>query len=168
MTLPRRRVELADISPIRCEVVHRCPTLFEQGRGARVLMKKTGRKRGGAGRQPCTAYADATRESRGRRLSFDSRAPALPDWRCLRFRSFQDRAACYHFATQLGGTRDNEPVRRRGRARVLAPRTLTKCHAVERAGMAMAVWAIHARPGAQGTVLMRAAVRIETSSHAGA
>ena len=36
--------------------------------------------------------------------------PALPDWRYPRFRSFQDRAACYHFATQLDGTGQNGAV----------------------------------------------------------
>jgi hypothetical protein len=42
--------------------------------------------------------------------------------------------ACYHFPTQLAGT--DRLIRRRGCERVLGPKTLTKWHAIERAGMA--------------------------------
>src|SRR5215831_4732473 len=45
-------------------------------------------------------------------------------------------APCYHFATQLGGTRWNGLVRRRGCASILGPKTLTKWHVIELAGMA--------------------------------
>src|SRR5262249_7428780 len=43
---------------------------------------------------------------------------------------------CYHFATQLDGTRWNGLAWRRGCECVLGPKILTKWHATERAGMA--------------------------------
>src|SRR5262249_25062017 len=45
-------------------------------------------------------------------------------------------ATCYHFATQLDGTRRNRLVRRRGYWRVLGPKTLTRRHAAGRGDMA--------------------------------
>jgi len=48
------------------------------------------------------------------------------------------RPLCYHFATQLGGTRQNGLVRRRGEESVLGPKTLTKWHAIKPGGMAEA------------------------------
>jgi hypothetical protein len=65
-------------------------------------------------------------------------SPALPDWRYPRSRSFQDRAACYHFATQLDGTGQNGTVWRPGYGRKLGPKTLTESHAMELGGMARA------------------------------
>ncbi len=45
---------------------------------------------------------------------------------------------CYHFATQLGGTRQNGAGRGRHLLPFKAPKTLLKRHALERAGMAEA------------------------------
>src|SRR6516165_2156117 len=56
---------------------------------------------------------------------------APPSW-------FMHRVACYHFATQLDGTRRNRPVRWRDREGVQGPKTLTKWHAIELGGMARA------------------------------
>src|SRR5262245_33008288 len=42
---------------------------------------------------------------------------------------------CYHFATQLAGTRQNTLVRQRGCEPQLCPKTLTEWHAIEPAGM---------------------------------
>jgi hypothetical protein len=48
----------------------------------------------------------------------------------------KDRAACYHFATQLDGTRQNGLIRSDDSARLLALKTLTKGHRKEWGGMA--------------------------------
>jgi hypothetical protein len=65
-------------------------------------------------------------------------SPALPDWRYPRFRSMQDRAACYHFATQLGGTGQNGAVWPCANGCNLGPKTLTDWHVMELGGMAEA------------------------------
>jgi len=51
--------------------------------------------------------------------------------RVSRSRSFQDRAGCYHFATQLDGTGQNKTVWPPAYGCNLGPKTLTKQHAME-------------------------------------
>ena len=61
---------------------------------------------------------------------------ALPDL-CNQILDQQSPATI--FATQLDGTRQNRPVRRRGEGRVLGPKTLTERHVPQQDGMALAV-----------------------------
>src|SRR5262245_60051425 len=56
--------------------------------------------------------------------------------RATRLEISRSRAGCYHFATQLDGTRHNGPGRRDGGAGALGRKTLTRRHAAGRGDMA--------------------------------
>ena len=101
----------------------------------------------------CLGNAGARKAFRLRSASFawapsnnDALPPCGDTWEgtgCRRARAaaplaFYGAARCYHFATQLGGTRQNGAGRGRHLLPFKAPKTLLKRHALERAGMAEA------------------------------
>jgi hypothetical protein len=53
---------------------------------------------------------------------------------------------CYHFATQLDGTEQNELIRRRSYRCVLGPKILIEWHAIELGGMARAEFVVRLSP----------------------
>src|SRR5207247_2278226 len=82
------------------------------------------------------AASEDYRDARRRARSFRRRKP-----QALVFNGLDHRQPnCYHFATQLGGTRRNRLVWRL--ECVLGPKTLIRWHATERAGMAKSELAV--------------------------